>query len=439
MSFGRVFVGLLILTGLAGSLISGDAFYAHLMYLGLIVLVGAWLWSALLTRSLHFARKPDFTRAEVGDIFKEQYDISNMSFLPGMWVEVHNEMSLPTASGSRVLTRLHPHEKRSYVARTWLTRRGGYSIGPTLLTVSDPLGLFRMKSRFPAEKTLVILPMVFPIASFLSPPGYLPGGHVIRRKAMDITPHASGVREYVAGDPMKRIHWPTSARSGRLMVKEFEQDPQSEVWIFLDAQQRVHAHKPFEIPQLPSENLMFIRRPELALPPDTLEYSISIAASLAHYFIAQKRAVGVVTDDHTYTVIPADRSERQENKIMETLAFLGGHGRLSIAALVNIQARQLPKGSSVILVTATVDPELLVVTDDLQRRNLRPVVILLDARSFDGVWGADRVAGQLAEQRVPVCLISCDADLGEALSSFSAEHILQDVNTWQRPTLSHLT
>lgn len=439
MNFGRVFVVLLILTGLAGSLISGAAFYAHLMYLGLIVLGGAWLWTVLLARSLKFSRRPDFLRASVGDIFKEQYEVSNPSFLPGLWVEVSNEMRLPTAAGSRMLTRLHPREKRSYVARTWLTRRGGFPNGPTRLTVSDPFGLFQVKRRFPAEKTLVILPMVFPITSFLSPPGYLPGGQVIRRKAMDITPHASGIREYVPGDPMKRIHWPTSARRGELMVKEFEQDPQAEIWIFLDAQQRVHAYKHSETPEIPPENLLFIHRPELRLPPDTLEYSISIAASLTHYFIAQKRAVGLITEDRSYTMIPADRSRRQENKIMETLAFLEGKGSLSIAALLSVQARQLPKGSSVILITATVDAQLLVAIEDLQRRNLRPVVVLLDARSFDGVWGADKVARQLAEQRVPVCLIPCDADLGQALSLFSANHILQEVDTWQRPTLSHLT
>ncbi len=131
--------------------------------------------------------------------------------------------------------------------------------------------------------------MTFPIASFLSPPGLLPGGQVIRRKSMDITPHAAGVREYVTGDPMKRIHWPTSARRGQLMVKEFEQDPQAEVWLFLDAQQKVQAHKSFVTPEIPLENLLFSRRPKLTLPPSTLEYEISIAASLAHYFIEQKR------------------------------------------------------------------------------------------------------------------------------------------------------
>jgi uncharacterized protein (DUF58 family) len=439
MKIGRVLVALLLLTGATGSLISGADFYSHLLYLGLMLIIGAWLWVTVVARSLHLSREPEFLRASVGDIFKEQYEILNTSRLPGLWVELYNEMQIPAAAGSRLLTHVYPHEKQSYVARTWLTRRGGFPIGPTKLTISDPLGLFRLTRNFPAERSLVILPMTFPIASFLTPAGLLPGGQVIRRKSMDITPHAAGVREYVSGDPMKRIHWVSSARRGRLMVKEFEQDPQAEVWLFLDAQRRVQAHKSFATPEIPLENLLFSRRPKLTLPPSTLEYEISIAASLAHYFIEQKRAVGLVTEDRTYTMIPAERSERQENKILETLAFLQGKGDLSIAAMAGAETQRLPQGSSVILLTPTTSLDLLVAAADLQRRNLRPVVILLAAETFDGSRGTDALAHQLMEQEVPVCLIYCDSDLGQALSTFSSNHRPSDVTLWQRPTLSHLT
>jgi uncharacterized protein (DUF58 family) len=438
MNSGRAAVLLLILIGLIGSLINGSAFYSHLLYLGLILLLGAWVWVTTVARSLHLSRVPEFWRASVGDIFKEQYEVFNSSPLPGLWVELYNEMPIPAVAGSRLLTQLRPHEKQSYVARSWLTRRGSFPIGPTILTVSDPLGLFRVTRSFPAERSLVILPMTFPINSFISPPGLLPGGRVIRRKSMDITPHAAGVREYVAGDPMKRIHWQTSARRGQLMVKEFEQDPQAEVWLFLDAQKKVHVHKSYVTPEIPLESLLFSRRPKLTLPPSTLEYEVSIAASLAHYFIQQKRAVGLVTEERTYTMIPAERSERQENKILETLAFLQGIGDLSISELVGAQAPQLPLGSSVILLTPTTSFDLLIVADDLLRRNLRPIVILLVAETFDGSQGTEKIASRLMAQRVPVCLIYCDADLGQTLSAFSANNISPDVTSWQRPTLSHL-
>jgi uncharacterized protein (DUF58 family) len=280
--------------------------------------------------------------------------------------------------------------------------------------------------------------MTFPISAFLAPPGFLSGGPVIRRKAMEMTAHASGVRAYVAGDPMKRIHWPTTARRGQLFVKEFEQDPQAEVWIFLDAQRKAQAEKEYEAPVMPLESLLFSRKPQLTLPPSTLEYAISIAASLAHYFIGQQRAVGLVTQDRADAMIPAERSERQETKILQTLAFLEGRGELSIAALAGAYGQFLAKGSSAILLTATTSTDLLFVADDLQRRNLRPVVVLMVAESFGGAPGTDKIAARLEQQRVPVRLVECGANLSEALSGFMALEDSQDVTAWQRPTLSHL-
>ena len=428
----------MILSGLIGSLAGGLAFYSHMLYVGLLLLLGAWLWTFLVARSFHVERNSDARRGSVGDVFKERFDVYNGSRLPALWVEVKNATPIST-SGSRLLTMLRAHQKQSYAVRIWLTRRGSFPLGPTIVTISDPLGLFRVEKRFDASKSVTVLPMIFSIASFLSPPGLLPGGQVIHRKATDITPHASGVREYNPGDPMKRIHWPTSIRRAQLMVKEFDQDPQAEVWLFLDSQYSTQASKPHdEVPELSVEDLLFKRRPKFALPPSTLEYGITITASLAHYFIQQKRSVGFVTADRAYTMIPAEHNERHENKILETLAFLEGQGNLSIAALVGAQARQLPSGSSVILITPTIWSELLIAVDDVQRRNLRPVIILLSAESFGGRKGSDKLATQLMERRVPVCLVDCESDLAKTLSIFSANNIAQDVTTWQRPKLSHL-
>ena len=408
-----------------------------MLYLGLLLLIGAWLWTFFVARSLRIERFSDPRRGSVGDIFKERFDVSNGSRLSALWIEVKNATPIST-SGSRLLTTLRAHQKQSYTVRMWLTRRGSFPLGPTIVTVSDPLGLFRVEKQFAASKSLTVLPMIFPIESFLSPPGLLPGGQVIRRKSTDITPHASGVREYNSGDPMKRIHWPTSIRRGQLMVKEFDQDPQAEVWLFLDTQRSAQSSKPHdEIPELPVQDLLFTRRPKFTLPPSTLEYGITITASLAHYFIEQKRSVGFVAADRAYTMIPAEHNERHENKILETLAFLEGKGNLSIAALVGAQSRQLPSGSSVIIVTPTIWPEMLIAVDDLQRRNLRPVIILLSAESFGGHTGSDKLMHLLMERRVPVCLVRCEDDLAKTFSIFSANHISKDVIAWQRPKLSH--
>lgn len=440
MTPGRLFVLIVLAVGGIGTLVNGAVYYVRLLYLGALLLVIAWLLTVLSLRGVNVERRARSSRAGVGDVFEEHFEITNNSRITKLWLEVSNETRIPNATGSRIVTILRGRQKRSYTARTWLTSRGGFSLGPTTLTSGDPFGIFRTSKHFPAASRLVVFPMLFQVRDFLSPPGLLPGGKAIRRKSIDITPHASGVREYVPGDPMKRIHWPTSVRRGRLMVKEFEQDPQAEVWFFLDTHKSVHVARSgeqYETP--PLDDLLLLRRRKVKLPPSTLEYAISITASLAHYFIEQRRSVGVVTaSEHAYKVIPAERSERQEGKILEALAFLQGESTVTLPSLVSAQIGQLPQGSSAILVTPMAWPELLLAVDSLQRRNLRPVVVLLMARSFGGRQSNDELAQALAGRNVPVCPIYCEADLSETLSSFSASTFSQE-SSWRQPVLSHLT
>jgi uncharacterized protein (DUF58 family) len=193
----------------------------------------------------------------------------------------------------------------------------------------------------------------------------------------------------------------------------------------------------FETP--PLDDLLLIRRRKVKLPPSTLEYSISITASLVHYFIEKRRSVGLVTaSEHEYRVIPSERSERQEGKILEALAFLQGESTIALPSLVSAQIGQLPQGSSAILVTPMAWSELLLAVDSLQRRNLRPVVVLLMSRSFGGRQSNEDLAQALAERNVPVCPVYCESDLTETLSSFSANTFSQE-SAWRQPVLSHLT
>ena len=430
MNPGRILTVLLLAVGLIGSLVNGGAIYSRILYMGLLLISFTWLWAQLSILWIRVERQARSLRASVGDIFEERYEVINNGRLLSLWVEISNETNMPGAAGSRVLTMLTSRQKRSYVARTWLAHRGGFTLGPTILKSGDPFGLFQVRRQFEAHESLIVLPMMFEISTFPSPPGILPGGRAIQRKSLDVTPHAAGVREYTTGDTLKRIHWPTTARRGKLMVKEFEQDPQAEVWLFLDAEKRVQAQLPYEAPETQVDALFFGRRPKFDLPPSTLEYSISITASLAHYFIAQKRAVGLVTAGRVYTVILAERSVRQESKILETLAFLEGDGRLSLAAVITAQAQQLPLGSSVILVTPSASNELLIAMDDLQRRNLRPIVVLLNGETFGIRKDPRPLIRSLSERSIPICQIDCGADLTKALSMFASNDTSKDLLSW---------
>jgi hypothetical protein len=79
--------------------------------------------------------------------------------------------------------------------------------------------------------------------------------------------------------------------------------------------------------------------------------------------------------------------------------------------------------------------ELLVAVEDLQRRGLHPIVVLLDPETFGGPRGADELIKSLAARGVPVCRVHCDDDLSKTLSAFAST---QGPSVWQRIPLSHL-
>jgi hypothetical protein len=85
--------------------------------------------------------------------------------------------------------------------------------------------------------------------------------------------------------------------------------------------------------------------------------------------------------------------------------------------MVESQASQLPRGSMVILVTPSPRDEIVLATDYLTRRGLRPVVVLIKLVTFGGASGMDTVAKRLKVLRVPVCQVAKGDDLQVALSS----------------------
>ena len=404
-----------ILGSMAGWILTGLIIYARLAYLGIILIGGAIIWTVLSINGMQLIRNTRTLRASMGEVFEEHYEIKKETWPGCLWLEVLNQSTLPTASGSRLLTRIGAHQLRYYSARTLLTRRGAYLLGPTTLTSGDPFGLFSMQKVINAQDTLIILPMTFPITVFPPPAGLLPGGKAIRQRTFDMTPNAAEVREYVPGDPMKRIHWPSSAHRGQLMVKEFEQDPQADIWLFLDAYRPAHYsnHDPQVYDQV---DTMWLRRPKVSLPKDTFEYAVSVAASLASFFLMDRRAVGLACEAGKFFVVPCERGERQINKIMETLAFVQPEGKMPLFDLLSIQAKLLALGSGVILITPSARADLFLALEDSQRRNLRPMVVLIKSETFGGRGGTENMVDNLQSRNIPVCQIGFGDDPGAQLA-----------------------
>lgn len=415
MNTTQVVVFILFVLSLVAGIITGSTVYYRLSYLwGFLILV-SWAMSFLSLRGIRVRRKTRTLRSQVGQIFEEQFEVRNTGRLPRLWIEVRDQSGLPGSRGSHVLTMIGGRESRTYLARTRLTERGVFSLGPTSLSSGDMFGLFPITREVVGVESLMVYPLVVDVRGFPNPPGLLPGGEALRRRTPQITPNASGVREYATGDPLNRIHWLSTARRNRLIVKDFELDPLADVWIFLDASRSVQYSFPILREDAEAQDI-WRKKFKYTLPSATIEYSVSSAASLSRYYLQRGRAVGLVSAGPILRILPSDRGGRQLGKILEFLAIVRGEGTLPLQGLVEAQARHLPRGSTAVLITPSTSDSVFKISDLLLRRGLRPVVVLINASTFGGYYKSDSIISSLKSIGIPVCLIDNGIDLSTSLS-----------------------
>ena len=114
-------------------------------------------------------------------------------------------------------------------------KRGEHTIGPLRIRVSDPLGFFNFNCEYPLTSTVVILPAALRVPDMeIRRAGgfgdYQFEGSGARGSGTDF----HGVREFQPGDELRRVHWASTARHGRLNVIEFEHRRAQDAVIALD-------------------------------------------------------------------------------------------------------------------------------------------------------------------------------------------------------------
>lgn len=391
--------------------------YFRLAYGIGLLLAFSWIWTSRVLRHVEVNRHARSLRYQVGQTFEERFEIRNRGRLRIIWLEVRDLSPLPGKNFSRVLSEIGGGEERFFVTRTILRRRGAFPLGPTMLVSGDPFGLFATRREFPAARTLLVLPYMVEIASFPAPLGRLPGGRALQRRSTEVTPYAAGVREYLPGDPLNRIHWRSTARHERLMVKEFEQDPYADVWLFLDACMTAHISREDTIALRGQPFWIWMQRLEAVLPPSTFEYAVAATASVGQYYLRHERAVGLACASQSLSILPAERGERQLDKLLEMLAFVQPNGRLPLLGLVQTQASFLVRGTTVVVITAANEREVALAVEELLRRDLNPILIVVDRTSFGGQGDITPLREQVQALGVPVFTLRKDEDLRTALES----------------------
>jgi len=152
------------------------------------------------------------------------------------------------------------------------------------------------------------------------------------------------------------------------------------------------------------------------LPPNTTEYTITVATSLARYFLAKDRSVGMSMQGHRREFLQTDRGERQLTKIMETLAVMEAGGRLPFAQLVSTDSMRLNRNDTVIAISPDPNPEWARALYQMQRRGVNSVAIIIDRNSFGEIDDYAPVYSELAITNIPTYSIYCGGPIDEALS-----------------------
>ncbi len=380
---------------------------------GLIVV--AWLWGRFSLRGITLTRETKADRAQVGQPLTERIRVQNSSKLAKLWVEITDHSDLPGHRVSRVLN-LGPKDGRRWRVETICSRRGRFRIGPLTIRSGDPFGLFPSQLFIPDTHELLVYPATVDLSAFALPVGELPGGSAIQRRTPFVTPNASGVREYFPGDAFNRISWSATARTGKLMVKEFELDPTADIWIAVDLQASVHAGAAGlgALPSLSGDEV-----PLSFWLDSTEEYAVTVGASLAHHFLSQNRAVGLLASSRQNVVIPTDRGGRQMIKILEQLAVIRADGDMPFGELIMAESGQFSRNSTVIFVTPSTNEDWVQSVIEIVSRRVQCVAVIIEPTTFGSGESSLFVVSTLASIGVPTYLVKYGDDISRALATHS--------------------
>jgi len=390
------------------------AFNLFYFVTGVILIALWWAWSNI--RGLALRRVTRSQRSQVGKYFEESLELSNQARWAKLWIEVHDLSDLPGHQVSRVVNSLRGRTTSRWQVRTLCQQRGRFALGPLALTSGDPLGIFRFTRTLPGTTSLVVTPAIIPIPEFIQPTGYLPGGEAMRRRTPYVTASISGVREYAPGDSFNRIHWPSTARTGRLISKEFELDPLADVWIFLDMYGPAQAQSPW-MPKATDPLPWLTRRADsVELPPSTVEYGVTVAASLANHFLQADREIGFLSYAQHREMVQPDRGERQLTRLLEILAVIQGTGTIPLAQVLASEGAHMARHTTLVVITPATDHHWVSVLRGLRARGVQGVGILLAGSTFGAAPDWQPVLGDLQASGLPSYLVKRGDDLAVALS-----------------------
>ncbi len=317
----------------------------------------AWTWTRYALHRLESNVEISQTHAFVGENLDLTLRLENRKIIPLTALQVRINLPEILEPSNEPFSKLHesaPQEgvvvrstsMRWYERLTWhfeipLITRGHFQLARIDLKSGDLFGVYRRERTDDSEHTLWVYPEVIALERLglpqLRPQGERRGG----QRLFEDPTRLQTIRDYRPGDPMKKVDWKATAR--RQMLQSRVYDPSSDLIavVALNVSTLPHAWQGFF--------------------GDIFERAVSVAASLAQDFSADRVPVGLLANctwpgHDTAIRVPPSRSPGQMTKILEALAMADVFTLVRIERMLSEE--RLSYGSTLALVTAVLTPEL---------------------------------------------------------------------------------
>lgn len=243
-----------------------------------------------------------------------------------------------------------------------MRKRGVHRIDGLRVCATDPLGLWSFARTYSVPSEVLVYPRPQRIPNVL-----LTGAERFGYRDMPIAAARGagvdfdGVREYAPGDPLRRMHWKSYARTGRLNLVEFEESRAVNLTLALDVQQGTNIGEDADTP---------------------FEVLIRAAASIAQLGIRQGASVRLVAGDGADPANAGGRGTDHLFTILSCLARAEATDPEPFAARLVERVGRVPAGTSLIAFTSTMDPELLASLLYYTSAGAHTLLVYADPRSF---------------------------------------------------------
>lgn len=345
------------------------------------------LWYRFALRSVVVSHQLSQQRVHFGERLTLSLVVENRKWLPLPWLEIEEE--LPAEAffvNGKVLPTYKPERKTLVnVCSLWafqrVTRRyqlrclgrGKHVFGPAIIRNTDPFGWLMREQRLEARHSLIVLPLLAPLPIFGLPARYPFGEQNSLQRLLEDPLRIAGTRPYQWGDEPRRINWKATARTGMLQSKLYEPGDQRRILLLLDSRTFLQSW--------------------LGTDPELQEFTISLAASMAHQWLTDGYLVGLATNGILPSTslaeeqqtpaffapirVPMARGERQEATILSTLGQLQTYFSKSMDQIIEAEQGALSFGTTVVLVSTFTTLQTETVQSLLQLRRRGTAVHLV--------------------------------------------------------------